>query len=193
MTEFEDHLWSHLVAHGADSAVARQPHRRSLRPALLVGGSLTTLAAVAVALVLLFVASDATPPAFAVTGNPDGTITLTIRQLKDPAAINARLAKLGARARLVPLTQDCSAPPINLPIRYLQPNTQPWSTDNTSNGPVGNWTVGIIPSRIPPGDTLVFALSEYHHRGWASASGFVKGPAPECAAAYGSGETIMTR
>jgi hypothetical protein len=117
----------------------------------------------------------------------------TIRELTDPAAINARLAQLGARARLVPLTKDCPAAPINLPIRYLQPSTQPWSTDNTSQGPVGNWTVGIIPSRIPAGEMLVFALQEYHHRGWESASGFVKGRVPWCAASYGSGLTILTR
>lgn len=194
MTDFEEHLWSHLLAHGADTAVPHEPApQRSRRSMLMVGGSLTTLAAIVVVVVVALAASNATPPAFAVTHNPDGTITLTIRELTDPAAINARLARLGARARLVPLTQHCAAGPINLPIRYLQPNTQPWSTDNTSQGPVGNWTVGIIPSRIPAGDTLVFALREYDHRGWESASGYVKGSAPPCAAAHGTGLTIVSR
>ena len=194
MSEFEDHLWSYLLANGADRAVA--PTRRARRlptPVLMMGGSLGALAAIAAAVVIALTATNATPPAFAVTAHPDGTIILSIRELKDPAAINAKLGRLGAHARLVPLKENCSAGPINLPIRYLQPNTQPWSTDNTSDGPVGNWTVGIIPGRIPDGETLVFALREYHHRGWESASGFVKGPVPQCAATNGTGVTTLTR
>jgi hypothetical protein len=195
MSEFEDHLWSHLMIHSDDliSAPRDVPSRRARHPRMRLGGSLAALAAIAVVVIIALSATSATPPAFAVTAHPDGTITLSIRELKDPDAINATLARLGARARLVPLKQNCAAGPIKLPIRYLQPKTQPWSTDNTSHGPVGNWTVGIIPSRIPAGDTLIFALQEYHHRGWQSASGYVKGPAPQCAAAYGSGLTILSR
>lgn len=194
MTDFEDHLWSHLMAHSdPPSAPHDVPRRRTRHPRLVMGGSLAALAAIAVAAILALSATSATPPAFAVTAHPDGTITLSIRELKDPDAINAKLARLGARARLVHLTQNCAAGPITLPIRDLQPNTQPWSTDNTSKGPVGNWTVGIIPSRIPVGDTLVFALREYHHSGWESASGYVKGPAPHCAAADGTNLTSLSR
>jgi hypothetical protein len=182
MTSFEDHLWSHLLAHGADRAAQhRTPARSRRRPLVVLGGTFTALAAIAAALVLALTATTATPPAFAITADHDGTILITIRQVSDLAAINRRLVEVGAHARIVPFRQDCGTV-LSLPLRYLQPNTQPWSVDNTGTGPVGSWTQGIIPSHIPSGTTFVFALAEYHHRGWESAGGFVKGSIPQCAA-----------
>ncbi len=162
--------------------------RRSLG---ILSATGATLAAMSIAVVLLLSATTSTPPAWAVTKNRDGTITLTIREVSDLAAVNAKLAQDGIRARIVPFRQACPTV-LSLPMRDLQPRTQPWSTANTENGPVGDWTVGIIPSRIPAGRTLVFALKEWDHKGWEQVAGFVKGHLPTCAAPAGNGLTILS-
>ena len=65
MTDFEDHLWSHLVEHGADRVAARRPPsaRPRARPLVL---SATGLAAITAGVVLALVLSAAgSSPAFA--------------------------------------------------------------------------------------------------------------------------------
>jgi hypothetical protein len=193
LTELRHEFRSAAILHS--KTVENRSTRQTRRPSLLMGGGVTAIAAIAAALVLILTATSATPPAYAVTANPDGTVTVTIRQVSDPAAVNARLAQVGVRARLVPLQNDCSAR-LNASWRDEQPNTQPWSIApeaNKQTGPVPNWTVGIIPNRIPVGHTLVFALQEWHHRGWMMAYEEFKGSGPNCAAIYGSGETILHR
>ena len=183
MTNFEEHLWSHLLDQGVEpTARPKAPVQARRRPSLVLG-SAAALAAIAIAVIIALSATSATPPAFAITVTHDGTVVLTVREVSNLAAVNQRLAALGVPARIVPFQKDCPTV-LSLPPRYLQPNTQPWSIYSKQSGPIGNWTRGIIPSRIPPGDTLVFALAEYNHQGWESANGFVKGPIPKCAAPY---------
>jgi len=186
MTDFEDHLWSHLVDHGADRVAAPEldSTRRRRRP-LVLGGSATVLAAVAVGVVLALTATSATAPAYAVTDNHNGTVTLMIHQFADPAdraGVNQKLAQLGVRARVVPVQQGC--PALNMARRYLQPSTQPWSTSpQVQEGPVGGWTVEILPSRIPAGHTLVFALRALSN-GWEMSDAIVDGHGSNCASGY---------
>ena len=66
-----------------------------------------------------------------------------------------------------------------MPSRYTQPSTQPWSEYPVEHGPIGEWTVGIIPSRIPPGHTLVFAVRQQSN-GWMMANAIVRGHGPSC-------------
>jgi hypothetical protein len=180
MSRLEDRVWEELVsAHGARLAavpVRDEPHRRR-RPSLASGGALG-LAAIAILLVVAITGGTSPSPAFAVTDNPDGTVTLTIRELTNRAAVNAKLAQLGVRARVVPLQQTCAAS-LNMAPEYLQPTTQPWSQDPSVQGPVGSWTVVIIPGRIPVGHTLVFGLDKTS-RGWEMADAIVTGAGPSC-------------
>ncbi len=102
MTEFEDNLWLEVVReHGDKLARARRPvrkHRRATRHQLLAGTTVG-LAAAATAAALLFAASTS-PPAFAVTRNPDGTVTVNLRQPSGIAGANEKLAAMGVRAQI---------------------------------------------------------------------------------------------
>ena len=110
MTEFEDNLWLEVVReHGHELADARRPvrtHRRATRPQLLAGTTVG-LVAVATAAALLLGASTS-PPAFAVTRHPDGTVTVKLRQPSGIAPANEKLAAMGVRAQIA---ADTKTPP----------------------------------------------------------------------------------
>ncbi|HTX32319.1 MAG TPA: hypothetical protein VMD09_13135 [Solirubrobacteraceae bacterium] len=110
MSEFEDNLWLEVVReHGHELARARRPvrkHRRATRPQLLAGTTVG-LAVMATAAALLFGASTS-PPAFAVTRNPDGTVTVNLRQRSGIAGANEKLAAMGVRAQIA---VDTKTPP----------------------------------------------------------------------------------
>jgi hypothetical protein len=185
MTSFEDTIWRQLVDdHDADQATVRMPApRRRPRLLLLTTGTAALAAVTVVVVVLMLGASTSTPPAYAVTDNHNGTVSLMIRRFADPgtrAGVNQELAQLGVHARVVPIRQDCPAA-LNMPPRYTQPSTQPWSQYPGTHGRVGEWTVGIIPSRIPPGHTLVFAVRQQSN-GWMMADAIVRGYGPSCTA-----------
>jgi hypothetical protein len=102
MSEFEDNLWLAVVrAHGNElSRIERaaHAHRRASRPQLLAGTT-AGLAAMATAAVLLFSASTSSP-AFAVTRNPDGTVTVNLLHASGIAGANKKLAAMGVRAQI---------------------------------------------------------------------------------------------
>ncbi len=106
MSEFEDNLWVKVVReHGDELArIERtdQP-RRVTRPRLLAGTTVG-LAAIAVAAALLLGASTS-PPAFAITRNHDGTVTVNLRKLAGIAGANAKLAAMGVRAQIAAPTK----------------------------------------------------------------------------------------
>ncbi len=81
---------------------------RFRRPGAPVYGAIAT-GAVALAAVLLLI-TPATEPAYALTRNADGSITVTIHDLQTALpALNARLAALGAHTRIVPVEGSCPA------------------------------------------------------------------------------------
>ena len=138
MTEFEDNLWLEVVReHGQELARARRPvrkHRRATRPQLLAGTTVG-LAAVATAAVLLLDASTS-PPAFAVTRNRDGTVTVNLTRSSGIVGANEKLAAMGVRARI--------AAPTKTPPNLVCPGgTAP--------------TITFDPASIPRGDDVVIA------------------------------------
>lgn len=75
------------------------------RPMALAGGG-AGIAIAAVAAVLLW--SPATQPAYALTQNADGTVTVTIHDVEAAApALNAKLAAMGIDERIVPVEANC--------------------------------------------------------------------------------------
>jgi len=102
MSEFEDNLWLTVVReHGHELARTERTahtHRRASRPQLLAGTTLG-LAAMATAAALLLGASTS-PPAFAVTRNPDGTVTVNLIHPSGIAGANKKLAAMGVRAQI---------------------------------------------------------------------------------------------
>ncbi|MGH2844254.1 MAG: hypothetical protein ACRDKL_11840, partial [Solirubrobacteraceae bacterium] len=68
MTAFEDGLWERLVdEHDADHVSITAPRQRSNRRPLVIGGSLTGLAAATAAAVIGISAASTAPPAYAMT------------------------------------------------------------------------------------------------------------------------------
>ena len=56
---------------------------------------------------MLFGASTS-PPAFAVTRNPDGTVTVNLMQLSGIAGANKKLAAMGVRAQIAAAGEDAA-------------------------------------------------------------------------------------
>jgi hypothetical protein len=104
MTKFTEHLWSDLAReHGAALALADRPapgqaRRPRPRPRVLAGSTLA-LAAVGVALALGLTATGSTP-AFAVTKSSNGSVLVTINQLKSLPDANRKLTAMGIHEQI---------------------------------------------------------------------------------------------
>lgn len=112
MSKFTDRLWRDLVReHGAGLAqmdpLATGAQRRRARPRLLAGTGVG-VAGLATAAALLLGATSSSP-AFAVTPNHDGTVTVKIMRLGGVAGANSRLAAMDVRAKIVQVAGRCGA------------------------------------------------------------------------------------
>jgi hypothetical protein len=150
MSKFEDHLWREFVReHGDALTQMRKPtptHRR-VRPRLMVGAGVGLAGAGGVVAILLGVTTAS--PAFAVTRNHDGTVTISITRSSGIAGANARLHQLGIRASVMsraPL--DCT------PTISHSPGTQSTSAPSQDTREIANahWTIN--PRQIPKDSTL---------------------------------------
>jgi hypothetical protein len=150
-------------AHPATTAghTARRSRRR---PAILTGTALVAAGGLAAA-VLVFSASTS-PPAYAVTNNGDGTVTVTLNDIYAITALNAELARDGIAAK-VPAGSGFGNPWIG--------HSAVRGTANSST-----YTITIAPREIPARYTAVVAVGE-------SASGHVQlaqrafpAPVPVC-------------
>jgi hypothetical protein len=182
MSKFEDRLWRELVQeHGAELAQMTPPaanHRRRQRPKLLAGTTVG-LAGVGTA-VALIVSAAGSSPAFAVTRNNDGTVTVWIKRIDGIAGANARLEALGVRARAVVVAAGCKPPTSVKPGRLIAaPRVH------------GNWTgprqiviARFDPKKIPSGRTLVLPAVNDGKKVSIDQVRAVRGPAPPCLAVF---------
>ncbi|MEV0613682.1 hypothetical protein AB0I81_10205 [Nonomuraea sp. NPDC050404] len=92
--------------HHGQQPVLAAPRRVLTAPRLLVAAGV----AAAVVLAPLFVGTDTT--AYAVAKSPDGTVTVTVNELRDPAGLQDRLAAAGVKADVTFLEEGkwCAAP-----------------------------------------------------------------------------------
>jgi hypothetical protein len=155
-------------------------HRRTRRRLVMAGVVATTAAAVVAAGVVTTPWSHGRPAsaAYAVTTDGDGAVSVTVYwdQLRDPAALNAELARLGARTVVMQRSTDgacrtgVATDPAHPPYLGIKFDEHPelrdpakfrdyvWSQmpwiDQTYR-----WTDGVAftirPNRIPTGDTLL--------------------------------------
>jgi len=154
--------------------------RRTRRRLVLAGAVAVTAAAVVAAGVVATPWSNGRPAsaAYAVTADGDGAVSVTVHwdQLRDPAALNAELARLGARTVVMPVSTDGTCrtgfatdpahplilrikfdehPELRDPARFREYmwSQMPW-LDQTAR-----WADGVAftirPDRIPAGDTLL--------------------------------------
>jgi hypothetical protein len=178
MGKFEDRLWTELVReHGRDLAQIPRPPRRSARrprPRLLLGTTVG-LAGVGTALALVLSAASSSP-AFAVTRNPDGTVTVWVTRVGGIVGANARLAELGVHARAVQITAGCTPARAN------------WIARNAKVQMVGTpgrmqkliMKARFDPKRIPAGHTLVLAAARAGLAARVAPVHLVRGQAPGC-------------
>jgi hypothetical protein len=182
VSRFEDRLWSELVEqHGA--ALVEQPvivHTRPRRvrrgPVAVVG---LALAAALAVLVIAFGHGGGTS-AYAVVTNPDGTVTVTIRELAGVQPANERLEELGVPARIPPTRSDCPTSGADLRAAHLTPE-QSRKTFEPEGGH-GSVSIRINPKAIPSGDTLVLKAYELPSGLIAMRAIVIEGPAPACLA-----------
>jgi hypothetical protein len=156
MTRFADELFDDLMReHGSALAHTRVPtvpkRHPAARPVLLTAGAGGLAVAATVGSLL---ATGGGTPAYAVTKNSDGTVTLAVYQQSGIAAANAQLRQLGDdRVVVVPVKSGCpsisSLPAPRVPARQITVK---------ANGSDGSVTVAA--QGIPAGDILVLGIEK---------------------------------
>jgi hypothetical protein len=107
----------HELQGAADRLVARQASRHKARYVMrggriaLARRGLAVLGVAAAAVVIFLASATSTPsPAYAVVQHPDGSVTVTVKNLHTAIKpINARLRALGIPERFIPITSACPA------------------------------------------------------------------------------------
>ncbi len=186
MSKFEDRLWRHLVReHGSDLAQMRRPaakHAWRSRPRMLAGTTLG-LAGIGTAAALLLGAASSSP-AFAVTRNSDGTVSVSIDRLSGIAGANQKLASLGIRAKAVAVGVGCdsnwtvSRQEIGGPGSFKRGHARPVSRKLAAVRAAA--AAKIDPGKIPAGRTVVIAAWRAGQQVHVYASRAVAGPPPPC-------------
>jgi hypothetical protein len=178
MTDFEQRLWNHLAdefnADDIDMPIVRtiasqtpQPRRR----VTITAGLTAVAAAVAAAVVLLISATTATQPAYALVQHRDGSVTVTVHNLRTAIEpINARLRALGIPERFIPITDAC--PRANGGFVYpVKPSQYPQL----------RWTFTRVGSRkMDPGDWGYIGIGRSDDGRLLLAGGAMKPPLPSC-------------
>jgi hypothetical protein len=175
MTKFADQLYADLIReHGSALAVTSPPaqsrrHLQSRRVLLATGAGSLAAAATAAALM----AGGATP-AYALTTNPDGTVTLAVYRASGIAQANAKLRQLGDNVVVVPVQPGCPV------LGSLPPPAVP------PNGPMTVWATGsrdgsitVNAQGVPDGDIMVVG-AETTAQGTVMASQLTSPPPPSC-------------
>jgi hypothetical protein len=181
MIKFSDQLLDDMMReHGPALPHTRPPARpkRRVTPRRARrdrGGALALAVAGAVTVASIAVAAIESP-AYAVTKNPDGTITVAVHQTSGIAGANAMLRRLGdGRVVVVPVEPGCpspgSLPPPAVPERGHQIATQ---TAISRNG-----SVTVNAQGIPAGDILVVGVKT-DGRSSLGGAALTSPPAPSC-------------
>jgi len=187
LTKFADRLYEDLMREhgatlrslseqGAQSPARAVPQptpkrrRRAARPAWLTAGIATATGAVAGGFVL-FGAGAA--PAYAVTQNANGTVSIAVHQASAIDAANSKLKVLGARVVVVPVHAGCPSVGSleNRDTNHSGAISIGWGTD-------GSITVGA--SAVPENETLVVGFDTSHGGLFQAGSILVKGKVPSC-------------
>jgi len=155
MSQFEENLWSEVLRmHGAGLARARPSIRKTSwrgRPRVLAGSTLA-LAGVLATATLLLLGPTASQPAFAVTRNPNGTVTVKLIRLSGIAGANHRLAAMGVRARIVTVMELA---------KYV---AKLHVCQGRSASPVQ--TLTLVPASIPRRQVLLLAADRAGYHGY---------------------------
>jgi hypothetical protein len=189
MTKFSDELFDDLMReHGTTLANVAPPaprrHRVTGRQVMLAagGGGLAVAAAVAGTVVATsgpaatVAGGSASNRAYAVTQNPDGSVTLTAYQKSGIAGINGKLRTLGDKnVYVVPIEPGC--PSINSLPKPAVSGVGHRIGAAVSMSHDGSVTVDA--HGIPAGDIMVIAM-QVSGRARLGVSTLTSGPVPKC-------------
>jgi hypothetical protein len=181
MTKFADQLFGDLMRdHGSTLARTRPPaprqHVAARRTWLVTGAGCLAVAGTAGALAA---GAGGGSPAYAVTKNPNGTVTLDVYQTSGITQANAKLHQLGDNVVIVPVGAGCPS------IRSLPAPAVPVTPGGISvqggSSKDGSFTVNA--QGIPAGDILVVAVGTSTNG--TTTTSFADGkltspPAPSC-------------
>lgn len=171
MTKFEDHLFEDLMSDHGDEldTLGPPPARRAVpRRAIAAGGGAIAVAGVLAVAITTF--GTTASPAYAVTTNADGTVTVSIEDIEAIGPANAKLRELGVRAKAVPTRPGCA----DLDEKRMYGGSD-WTIEQDENGSV---TLG---QDLPAGYTVLLTVSDRPGRGTGLGfTGPVKDPAPSC-------------
>ena len=174
MTKFADQLYDDLMREHGSLLADTKPHAASRpriapRRALLAAGA----GGLAIAAAVGGLVAGGGSPAYALTTNPDGTITLAVYRASGIAGANARLRQLGdQQVVVVPIEPGCprpAAPAVSGRGHRI--------TMGTALSPNGSVTVHA--QGIPAGDILVVGVETSGHSSLGVAT-LTSPPAPSC-------------
>ncbi len=184
MSRFEDDLWETLSReHGAATLRAGPrsgvvPRRR--RALSLAAAALTLIAVTATAVVLLSTGNGLSP-AYAITQNANGTVTLTLDEVIGVQPANQELARLGVRVVVAKVEAGCNE--TGQIVRLVEGNIFRMIEPAKAGDGLGGLRWVIHPAAIPQGDTLRLSV-QIDPRSRIPAVGEVlglfRGEAPKC-------------
>jgi hypothetical protein len=178
MSKFEDSLWTELQREHGQALLQNMAKHRSRRTARWIGAA----AAVAVLGTGALAASTyfgGAPPAYAVVDNPDGSVTLTLREVEAFGKATEDLRKRGIRAFAVPMREDC---PLD---QHLKMEGLRLSSQEEETSPVV-WNMSdlhqmkIYRERIPADAKLVLSATDSDHGRLSIYAGYARGELPTC-------------
>lgn len=154
------------------------PRRRRLLP---LAGILAVAAATAAAVALMS-AGGAPPAAYAITQNPDGSVTLSLNEVLGLEPVNERLAQLGIPVVVAKPQAGCDerGEPVQSSAPRFGEMIEPVKTGSGLEGI--EWV--IHPALIPAGDTVRVVVQIAPNSpipALGSGIGLFRGQAPKCA------------
>jgi len=153
MSSFEDRLWQDLVRlHGQELAAGSRIRQR--RPSL-AAAAVFAMAVAGVAAVGLGTGVLGGTPAYAVTQHPDGTVTVSLKEIAAADRTNADLRQRGIPIRVLPFTAECGNTKM-----YTEDKSAPETERGDSHGADG---VTLDTSTVPAGDyAVITAMTDEH-------------------------------
>ena len=181
MTKFADQLYADLMReHGPALAATKQPaasQRHIASRRVLLASGVGGLAVAATAGALAVTAGGGTP-AYALTANSDGTVTLAVYQAPGIAQANAKLRQLGDNVVVVPVRPGCPS------LGSLQaPAVPPNGQINVVGTVSRDGSITVNAHGVPAGDILVVGVettAQGTELEGATASRLTSPPAPSC-------------
>jgi hypothetical protein len=168
MNRFEDNLWAELERDHAPALLQSVATQRRLRMRRWMGAAagVVVLGAAAVIAPVYF---GGTPPAYAVVDNPDGSVTLTIREVQRFEEATAKLRERGIPAIAVPLRTGCveTGRSLDVPVAAVD-------FELTAGGS----KITITPALVPAGATVVLATDRTADDTWTVTGGLYASDQP---------------